>query len=136
MFGRFPKSLWLAFVAGSEELRVRERVRRLNAVKGQNCVAAGYRRISGELTGLGNEVGASTVWRVLKQHGIDSAPQRGLPGGLKVATLRETRAGAGCPLLDQPGGTSASRHHARSRPADQRAPKTLATATLLAVTCH
>jgi putative transposase len=36
----------------------------------------GYRRNSGELDSLGHCVGASTVWRILKRHGINPAPQR------------------------------------------------------------
>jgi putative transposase len=36
----------------------------------------GYRRIHGERTNLGHHIGASTVWRILKDHGIDHAPGR------------------------------------------------------------
>ena len=36
----------------------------------------GYRRIHGELAGLGVNVAASTVWEILKTNGIDPAPRR------------------------------------------------------------
>jgi hypothetical protein len=36
----------------------------------------GYRRIDGELAGLGYQIAASTVWSILKRAGIDPAPRR------------------------------------------------------------
>ena len=36
----------------------------------------GYRRIQGELTGLGYKTAPSTVWRILRDAGIDPAPKR------------------------------------------------------------
>ena len=36
----------------------------------------GYRRIHGELTGLGHQVAPSTVWQILKDAGIDPASTR------------------------------------------------------------
>lgn len=40
----------------------------------------GYRRITGELAGLGIRVAPSTVWEILKHHGVDPAPRRCGPG--------------------------------------------------------
>jgi hypothetical protein len=36
----------------------------------------GYRRIHGELAGLGYRIGASTVWKILKNAGIDPSTRR------------------------------------------------------------
>jgi transposase len=39
----------------------------------------GYRRIHGELAGLGVKIAASTVWEILKKAGINPAPSRSGP---------------------------------------------------------
>jgi hypothetical protein len=39
----------------------------------------GYRRIHRELAGLGYQIGASTVWKLLNQAGIDPSPRRAGP---------------------------------------------------------
>jgi putative transposase len=39
-------------------------------------IRLGYRRIHGELAGLGYTAGASTVWSILQSAGLDPAPRR------------------------------------------------------------
>src|ERR1019366_4581762 len=70
----------------------------------------GYRRIHGELAGLGVKVAASTVWEILKNAGID--PRRadpGLPGRSSCAprprrSWRATSSRPACPTA--PGAMS------------------------------
>ncbi len=51
-------------------------IRRLIIAMAADNPTWGYRRVHGELTNLGHQVGASTVWRILKHHGINPAPER------------------------------------------------------------
>src|SRR3982074_1080385 len=39
----------------------------------------GYRRVHGELAGLGYQIGASTIWKILTGARIDPSPQRSGP---------------------------------------------------------
>jgi putative transposase len=39
----------------------------------------GYRRVHGELAGLGYRIGASTVWKILRSAGIEPSPRRSGP---------------------------------------------------------
>jgi hypothetical protein len=50
------------------------------AAAGRENESWGYRRIHGELAGLGITVAPSTVWRILKSAGINRAPRRDGPG--------------------------------------------------------
>jgi putative transposase len=51
-------------------------VRRLVLRLARENPCRGYRRIHGELLALGIKVAASTVWEILRQAGIDPAPER------------------------------------------------------------
>ena len=51
-------------------------IRRLALEMARDNPTWGYRRICGELTGLGHKIAPSTIWEILKAVGIDPAPQR------------------------------------------------------------
>jgi putative transposase len=51
-------------------------IRRLALEMARDNPTWGYRRICGELAGLGHKIAPSTIWEILKAAGIDPAPQR------------------------------------------------------------
>ena len=51
-------------------------IRRLVLEMARDNPTWGYRRICGELTGLGHKIAPSTIWEILKAADIDPAPQR------------------------------------------------------------
>jgi hypothetical protein len=51
-------------------------IRRLAVEMARDNPTWGYRRICGELTGLGHTIAASTIWEILKEAGLDPAPRR------------------------------------------------------------
>ncbi|MDH3756038.1 MAG: integrase [Acidimicrobiia bacterium] len=56
----------------------------------------GHRRIHGELIGLGRTIAASTVWQILKNHGIDPAPTR---SAVTWTEFLRSQAAVACDLL-------------------------------------
>jgi putative transposase len=58
----------------------------------------GYRRIHGELVGLGYRVSASTVWKILHTAGVDPAPQRAGPTWTQFLT-NQAKAILACDFL-------------------------------------
>ena len=59
---------------------VRRKVRSVVLRLARENESRGYRRIHGELAGLGIAVAPSTVWQILKDAGISPAPRRDGPG--------------------------------------------------------
>jgi putative transposase len=51
----------------------------------------GYRRIQGELIGLGHPIAASTVWKIMKYAGLDPAPRRLGPTWRQFLSAQATR---------------------------------------------
>jgi len=68
----------------------------------------GYRRIHGELAGLGVKIAASTAWEILKNAGIDPAPRRTGPAwSLFLRSQAEAILACDFFTADLPDGTQA-----------------------------
>jgi putative transposase len=58
----------------------------------------GYRRVHGELAGLGYRIGASTIWKILHNAGVDPAPRRAGPSWAEFLRT-QAHAVVACDLL-------------------------------------
>jgi transposase len=70
--------------------------------------AWGYRRIHGELAGLGAKIAAPAVWEILKKAGIDPAPRRTGPAWSQfLRSQADAILASDFFTVDLPGGTQA-----------------------------
>lgn len=78
--------------------QIQAEIRRLVVRLAKDNETWGYRRIQGELSRLGIAVAPSTVWAILKDHGIEPAPRR---SGLswKEFLLRQESGTVACDFL-------------------------------------
>ncbi|MCP3973409.1 MAG: transposase [bacterium] len=67
---------WTHATRGPGRPRTSDQVRRLVLRLAAENPTWGYRRIHGELAGLGHRIASSTVWEILKASGIDPAQER------------------------------------------------------------
>ena len=67
---------WTHATRGPGRPRTSDQVRRLVLRLAAENPTWGYRRIHGELAGLGHPIASSTVWEILKASGIDPAQER------------------------------------------------------------
>ena len=72
---------WAARSVPKGRLQTRRNIKALVLRMAGESEHWGYRRIAGELAGLGIKVAPSTVWGILNKAGIDPAPRRRDPPG-------------------------------------------------------
>ena len=71
--------------------RIGPAIRRLALEMARDNPTWGYRRICGELTGLGYKVAPSTIWQILKAAAIDPAPHRAAASWKQFLSARPRR---------------------------------------------